>query len=198
MGLIYKHTNIDNNKTYVGQTYRTMEERWDEHLYDSSRSEKYDYKFYRALRKYGPDCWTHEVIAEYDDEILGEAETYWISYLDTFHNGYNSTTGGDSYIMSEETKIKIRENHADFSGENHPRFGKHHSEESREKISLNHADMSGENNPFFGRVHNEYTKQKISKGNSGRNPSPEARKKMSDAQTKRWKLIRESQISAQV
>ena len=38
-------------------------------------------------------------------------------------------------ILSEETKRKISENHADFSGKNHPLYGKHHSEETRKKIS---------------------------------------------------------------
>lgn len=36
---------------------------------------------------------------------------------------------------SEETKRKISENHADFSGENHPMYGKTHSEETRRQIS---------------------------------------------------------------
>jgi len=39
---------------------------------------------------------------------------------------------------SEETKQKISENHADFSGVNHPFYGKHHSEEAKKKMSKNH------------------------------------------------------------
>ena len=37
--------------------------------------------------------------------------------------------------MSEETRRKISDNHADFSGENNPNFGKHFSEEYRKKLS---------------------------------------------------------------
>ena len=56
--------------------------------------------------------------------------------------------------VSEETRKKISENHADVSGENHPMYGrtgenhpmygKHHSEEARKKMS---EAKSGENNP---------------------------------------------------
>lgn len=37
---------------------------------------------------------------------------------------------------SEETKQKIKNNHADFSGKNHPRYGKHLSSETKEKLSI--------------------------------------------------------------
>lgn len=32
---------------------------------------------------------------ECDNEQLNEREIYWISYYDTFYNGYNATLGGD-------------------------------------------------------------------------------------------------------
>lgn len=35
----------------------------------------------------------------------------------------------------ERAKIKMKENHADFSGEKHPMYGKHHTKEAREKMS---------------------------------------------------------------
>ena len=37
------------------------------------------------------------------------------------------------HSCSEETRKKISEHHADFSGENHPMYGKHPSEETRQK-----------------------------------------------------------------
>ena len=129
MGLIYKHTNTINNKTYIGQTTQTMEERWKQHISDCKYK---DYHFYKAIKKYGTDCWVNEIVAEYDNEILNEAEEYWVSYFDSFYSGYNSTTGGDSgYIISEETKRKMC---IAQRGINHPLYGKHHSEETKEKI----------------------------------------------------------------
>jgi hypothetical protein len=71
----------------------------------------------------------------------------------------------------------------DFSGKNHPMFGRKHSEltkdklrnyrkgtilseETKQKIRLK---MSGKNHPFFGKKHTKETKEKISKANSGEN-----------------------------
>ncbi len=55
------------------------------------------------------------------------------------------------------------------------------SAETRLKMSLNHADFSGERHPMFGRHHTEETKAKISKKKTGQRPSTEARQKMSIA-----------------
>lgn len=58
------------------------------------------------------------------------------------------------------------------SGENHPRFGKHHSEESIKKMSESKkGKLVGEKNPFYGKTHSEETRIKISEANKGR-PSP--------------------------
>ena len=168
MGLIYKHTNTINRKAYVGQTTQTMEERWGDHIYDSMRL---DYKFYRALNKYGIVCWTHEIIAEYDDEILNEAEVYWIAYFDTFRSGYNSTTGGDHYEMCEETKIKISENH---------------------------ADVSGTNNPLFGKFHTELSKKQMSDKKKGKPALEETKKKMSKSQKKRFENDIDGELKRQL
>lgn len=53
---------------------------------------------------------------------------------------------------SDEHKRKIRENHPDFSKENHPLWNKHHSEESKQKMSEAHT----------GKTLSEEHKQKIS------------------------------------
>lgn len=86
---------------------------------------------------------------------------------------------------SQETCEKMRQNHADFKGENHPRFGKKCSDETKQKISLaNKGKLSGENHPFFGKKLSDDTKQKISLTNkckfSGEN-NPMFGKKCSDA-----------------
>lgn len=56
------------------------------------------------------------------------------------------------------------------TGENHPRFGKHHSEETRRKMRENHADISGKNHPMYGKHLNEETRKKISKNNGMKRP----------------------------
>jgi len=50
--------------------------------------------------------------------------------------GYNLKEGGSKGNFSENSKIKMRENHADFSGKNNPQYGKKHTEETKMKISL--------------------------------------------------------------
>lgn len=54
MGYIYKITNTMNGKAYVGQTYRTVQERFVEHL-RMARKDRIRYKslLYNAIKKYG-------------------------------------------------------------------------------------------------------------------------------------------------
>ena len=93
---------------------------------------------------------------------------------------------------TEESKKKMKENHADISGENHPMYGKHHSDETKQKISENHADFKGENSVWYGKHHTEETKKKISESrkgvmvgeknhNYGKHLSDDTRKKISES-----------------
>lgn len=47
-------------------------------------------------------------------------------------------------------------------GDKNPFYGKTHTEETRQKLRENHADTSGENNGMFGRTHTPEVKQKLS------------------------------------
>ena len=90
--IVYLITNKVNGKQYVGQTIRSLEERWKDHC--RVRDENY---FHRAIRKYGPENFSLEIIdtAETDEE-LDEKEIFWIKELNTlFPNGYNLKEGGD-------------------------------------------------------------------------------------------------------
>ena len=53
---------------------------------------------------------------------------------------------------SEKTRKKMKENHADVSGENNPNYGK---------------DFNGKNNPHYGCKHTENTKKKMSELKQG-------------------------------
>lgn len=105
MGIIYKIQNIINDKIYIGQTQISLEKRWNEHLRDTKRR---DYKFHRAIRKYGEESFSKEIIEEVSDDMLNEREIYWISYYDSYHNGYNSTLGGDGSLkINRELIIEL-------------------------------------------------------------------------------------------
>ena len=60
------------------------------------------------IDKYGEDAFTFDILEDgIISAFLHEREKYWIAKFDTFHNGYNLTTGGGSSTeVSEETRRK--------------------------------------------------------------------------------------------
>jgi len=93
MAHIYKITNIINNKGYVGKTIHSPKKRWKSHLYCAKTDGPMVIS--RAIRKHGEKNFKFEVIEECLVEEINSRETYWIDYHDTFHNGYNSSMGGE-------------------------------------------------------------------------------------------------------
>lgn len=97
MGFIYKVTNTVNGKVYIGQTSRTIEARWKEHLKDAfGRNEKFFFPFHKAIKKYGEDAFVVEQLEECDSSKLDERERYWIKHYGSNHGGYNADCGGRS------------------------------------------------------------------------------------------------------
>lgn len=95
MAYIYKITNKTNQKSYIGKTTRTPQERFEEHRKEAKRERAKDRPFYKAINKYGMDNFTLETIEECSDEIASEREQFWIQAYATFKYGYNATIGGD-------------------------------------------------------------------------------------------------------
>ena len=63
---------------------------------------------YCAMRKYGLENFTFELIEEINDySISGEREKFFIQLYNSYHNGYNETLGGDgaSYLNLPEQDI---------------------------------------------------------------------------------------------
>lgn len=107
MPFIYKITNTINQKSYVGKTIYTVEKRWKEHCKDSLRTKMEKRPLYNAMKKYGIDNFSVEPLEECSTKLLDEREKYWIEYLDTYHNGYNATMGGDGALrIDREAVIK--------------------------------------------------------------------------------------------
>ena len=48
----------------------------------------------KAIRKYGFDNFSSEVIEECPEELVNEREVYWISHFDSTNKGYNIAVGG--------------------------------------------------------------------------------------------------------
>lgn len=88
MKIIYKITNIINQKLYIGQT-KDFERRKREHYnHGYNRVNKV---LYSAMKKYGNDNFIMEKIEEVKDEKANEREQYWIEYYDAKNQekGYN-------------------------------------------------------------------------------------------------------------
>ena len=103
MHVIYK-INFSNGKVYIGQT-NDFTARRNQHLSDARKGE--DYKIYRAMRKYNTTKDDFEIIESNLDsqDLANEREIYWIAFYDSYHNGYNSTPGGQhgSYCLGEKS-----------------------------------------------------------------------------------------------
>lgn len=111
--IIYKITNIINNKVYIGLTTSTLEYRWSRHITESKNinNEKH---LYKSIRKYGLNNFKIEIIAETDSfEELGELERKYIKeYNSTDKNfGYNLTNGGErnQYDGNPASKLTVED-----------------------------------------------------------------------------------------
>lgn len=91
--VIYKHTS-PSGKIYIGQTTQTnLNVRWQY----GNGYKSHNTKFYKAIKKYGWSNFSHEIIEQHihTQEIANEREIFWISFYNSFKNGYNSTPGGN-------------------------------------------------------------------------------------------------------
>lgn len=120
---VYEHV-FPNGKRYIGITSRkNAKERWG----SNGVGYKIQPVMWRAIQKYGWNNIEHNVLyTELSIEEAAKLEKELIQKYETLcsQNGYNLSPGGDSclgYQPTEETKRKIKENHADISGANHPR-----------------------------------------------------------------------------
>lgn len=95
IGYIYKITNTINNKCYIGKTYKSVQQRWKEHLKSANRDKCLNRPLYKAINKYGINKFTVEEIGEFEEGLLEEKEIYYIAKFDSYNNGYNATLGGD-------------------------------------------------------------------------------------------------------
>jgi group I intron endonuclease len=70
-------------------------------------------------------------------------------------------------VFTEETRQKMKDNHPDFKGENHPQFGTHKSEETKRKIVENRKTLKGADHPNFGKSPSDETREKLRQSHVG-------------------------------
>jgi len=137
MYFVYLLTNSSNGKTYVGFT-NNIHRRMIQHK--SSAATGSNYAIHRAIRKYGYDKFTIDILFQGSDRefILKSIEPQMITKYNSRLKGYNMTSGGEGQIeriVSKKTKAKMRRNHANVEKENNPFWGKKHTKESRKLMS---------------------------------------------------------------
>jgi group I intron endonuclease len=188
---VYMHT-TPSGKVYIGITCRKPEYRW-----DHGEGYKTNKHFYNAIKKYGWDNISHEIIADglsKEEACNMEIELIAKRKSNDPSVGYNKSTGGDisavGFKHTAESKIRMskvksgknnpfygkhltsehKENlRQALSGEKNPSYGKHISEEAKQKRLAKIKGMFvGEKNPMYGRHHSAETAEKISKALKGK------------------------------
>ena len=99
----------ESGKGYVGLTCRTLAHRWGQHVSKARNGKGGCPAFYAAIRKYGPESFTSEVLEVLPDLASAqEAEKKWIHELGTLApGGYNIELGGRVRSFSEETRRRM-------------------------------------------------------------------------------------------
>lgn len=109
MGYIYKITNTENGKIYIGQTRKSVQKRWTHHVTCAKNTSNKDYNipFHNAIRKYGRDAFRVDTIEECDNSLLNDREIHWIAQLKSHdrEKGYNLSLGGLGYSQYEDAEL---------------------------------------------------------------------------------------------
>lgn len=199
-GYIYKITNKENGKFYIGSTIN-IDERKERHFEDLELERHHCLHLQRAYNKYGKDAFDVSYKEfEFDEEKdLRLLEERYINYCWNSGKLYNvSKKGGGGDLISYHPKNKeirelrsklMKERYANMSdeerlrraenikGEKNPNYGHKWSEELRKKVS----DKAKE----YWKTHESYMKGKTFEEVFGEEKSKEMRKKISEKASKR-------------
>jgi hypothetical protein len=103
MFYVYRHFCPDSGKCYVGYA-ANPNYRWSAHVSESAceKSAVYNTKFKKAIRSHGKDAFLHEIMCVVpSDKDARLEEIRLISKYDSYRMGYNSTLGGEGYMIGD-------------------------------------------------------------------------------------------------
>lgn len=183
MYTVYKHTS-PSGKIYIGITSQNINERW------RNGNGYLNQVFHKAIEKYGWENIKHEVLFEnLTKEQAEKKEVELISFYKSNLKmyGYNVENGGNATgkhsdetknkiglkhkgkTVSDESKKRMRENHADVAKEKNPNYGKKYSEERKAQMSAaRKGKQVGEENPMFGKKHKQESIERMKLSRKGR------------------------------
>ena len=140
---VYKHIS-PSGKVYIGITKRKPEYRW-----NKGKGYREDQLlFYRAIKKYGWDNFTHEIL--YTGLSEKDAKNIEISLIRQYKSlgmSYNITDGGDGgrglhnkrKKLSKETKLKMSKSRKGLlAGNKNPMYGRHETNPAYGKFGKEH------------------------------------------------------------
>ena len=144
-GIYGYYDNVKNKVVYIGQS-KNLKDR----LFHHMKPSKYDEQQINKIIQNNPDRYEPFILADgnFTTDELNELEYEAVEIFKTNrykypeNEGFNFKDGGDVKDFSKETKLKISK----------ALKGKPKSDEHKKKVSENHADFSGENNPMYGRT----------------------------------------------
>lgn len=168
-GYIYKTTNLINGKIYIGKKKGDFNPNYKGSgtaLWNAINKYGWDnFKVEFLCPCFSPEELNEEeriLIAHFDSRVK-QGKGYNISE--------GGDWGDISEGLSEEDNKRWRQNISKAcAGKRNGFYGRKHTEESRKLISEHHADFSGENHPIYGKHLSESTKRKIGEAGKGRIP----------------------------
>ena len=109
---IYKFENLINGHKYIGQSV-DIERRYKDHIMRATNNfpsnSEYNSILHQAIRKYGIENFSFNIIEECNKSELNEKEKYWIAYYNSYKEGYNETTGGEAQESSRKINAELAE-----------------------------------------------------------------------------------------
>lgn len=191
---IYLVTNQVHGKVYVGQTTRSIEERFADHV--RSARTGIETKLARAIRKYGVENFTIEVIDTASSrEELNKKEIFWIEAYNSIKNryGYNIAIGGSggntfAGLSADRMSVIGHKISTARKGSTPHNKGKSnielYGEERAKELAENHSKV------ISGRKQSEETIQRRAESNTGKKRTPESKLRSSLAQKGRPSPLR--------
>lgn len=132
---IYSIYSKSQDKYYIGKS-KDILARIAKHMSDLKLGKHHSQYLQNVFNKYGIEDLKFSIIQECSYEESSELEQYYIEKYDSFHNGFNSTLGGEwgapGRKFSEETLKRLSEN---IKGEKNPCYGKWGDLNPHSKIS---------------------------------------------------------------